>query len=794
MRKSAMRLATLRRIARRNRGGINRRGRADVRLVSSSASKGFIVKRKQSSIQTQIVNNTRALSTHAEAKAEEAQQEGVSGPSYGTQAILETFASCKAQGRPAFVAYTTIGYPTEKETLDVMHGLVKGGADIIELGVPFTDPLADGPTIQTSNQVALDNGIISIDQCLSVVKKARAEGITVPLVLMGYYNPFLMYGEQRLMEAVREAGADGFIVVDLPPEEAASFKRSASSEGLSYIPLIAPTTTEDRVRVLLSHADSFVYAVALTGVTGARKSNDSNLPELLGRIKKYSDLPVAAGFGVSSHAQFQDAGAQCDGVIVGSAIINEIKESPQGQIRPHLSSFCAELTGRDLEEIAKTSAADRAAPPVGAADSKRPAEKEGRKAEEEEEGISALGEAKHRFGEFGGRYVPETLMEPLEELERVYAAVQHDEKFIKECEEFYAYIGRPTPLHLADRLTEHAGGANIWLKREDLNHTGAHKINNAICQALLAKRLGKKRIIAETGAGQHGVATATACAKLKMECIVYMGAADVERQALNVFRMEMLGAKVIAVESGSRTLKDAINEAMRDWVTNIRTTHYLVGSAIGPYPFPTIVRDFQSIIGRESRAQMLEKAGKLPDAVIACVGGGSNAIGMFYPFKDDEDVQLIGVEAAGDGIDTNQHSATLSKGVPGVLHGTRTYLLQEQTGQITGTHSISAGLDYPGVGPEHADMKFTGRAQYKPVDDRQALLGFKATTMHEGIIPALETAHALYQAIEEAKTMGEGKDILVCLSGRGDKDINTIRKSLPKFGCKLNVRMIPDQN
>eukprot|EP00466_Bigelowiella_natans_P018523 jgi/Bigna1/55941/estExt_Genewise1Plus.C_760025 len=649
-----------------------------------------------------------------------------------------------------------------------MHGLVKGGADIIELGVPFTDPLADGPTIQTSNQVALDNGIISIDQCLSVVKKARAEGITVPLVLMGYYNPFLMYGEQRLMEAVREAGADGFIVVDLPPEEAASFKRSASSEGLSYIPLIAPTTTEDRVRVLLSHADSFVYAVALTGVTEARRPLPGEWRQLGSRVRERErERERGRGYITECYKNINTFHQTHPGRILSFPLF---KGPPWG--------------------------GDRAAPPVGAADSKRPAEKEGRKAEEEEEGISALGEAKHRFGEFGGRYVPETLMEPLEELERVYAAVQHDEKFIKECEEFYAYIGRPTPLHLADRLTEHAGGANIWLKREDLNHTGAHKINNAICQALLAKRLGKKRIIAETGAGQHGVATATACAKLKMECIVYMGAADVERQALNVFRMEMLaGAKVIAVESGSRTLKDAINEAMRDWVvTNIRTTHYLVGSAIGPYPFPTIVRDFQSIIGRESRAQMLEKAGKLPDAVIACVGGGSNAIGMFYPFKDDEDVQLIGVEAAGDGIDTNQHSATLSKGVPGVLHGTRTYLLQEQTGQITGTHSISAGLDYPGVGPEHADMKFTGRAQYKPVDDRQALLGFKATTMHEGIIPALETAHALYQAIEEAKTMGEGKDILVCLSGRGDKDINTIRKSLPKFGCKLNVRMIPDQN
>eukprot|EP00468_Gymnochlora_sp_CCMP2014_P007259 CAMPEP_0167754236 /NCGR_PEP_ID=MMETSP0110_2-20121227/8155_1 /TAXON_ID=629695 /ORGANISM="Gymnochlora sp., Strain CCMP2014" /LENGTH=708 /DNA_ID=CAMNT_0007640087 /DNA_START=269 /DNA_END=2395 /DNA_ORIENTATION=+ len=699
----------------------------------------------------------------------------------GAQEILNTFARCKSEGRPAFVAYTTIGYPTPEKTLDVIVALEKGGADVIELGVPFTDPLADGPTIQRSNQIALNNGVTSMDQCLDIIRQAREKGVRVPLVLMGYYNPFLMYGEEHLMKNVRAAGANGFIVVDLPPEEAATFKAAASTEGLSYIPLIAPTTTDDRVKHLLHHADSFVYAVSVTGVTGARKTNASSLPELLARIKKHSDLPVAVGFGVSSPEQFEDAGSQCDGVIVGSEVINQIAKAPNGNIDDHLSKFCSHLTGRSLEEISELKAKylDSAVETVYDEKSKNEPE--------------AVDDAKYRFGSFGGRYVPETLMEPLDELEMVYEQVKDDPEFIAECQSFYSYIGRPTPLHLADRLTEHAGGAKIWFKREDLNHTGAHKINNAICQALLAKRLGKKRIIAETGAGQHGVATATACAKLQMECIVYMGAADVERQALNVFRMEMLGAKVVAVDSGSRTLKDAINEAMRDWVTNIRTTHYLVGSAIGPHPFPEIVRDFQSIIGRESREQMLEKAGKLPDAVLACVGGGSNAIGMFHPFKDDEGVRLIGVEAAGDGVDSGNHSATLAMGTPGVLHGTKTYLLQETTGQITATHSISAGLDYPGVGPEHAHFKFSGRAEYKPVDDRQALLGFKACTMQEGIIPALETAHAMYQAIEEAKEMGPDEDVLVCVSGRGDKDIGTIRKALPKFGCKLNVRTIPDQ-
>jgi len=700
--------------------------------------------------------------------------------STGTEQILQRFKACKDQGRPAFVAYTTIGYPNKEESLDVIVALEKGGADVIELGVPFTDPLADGPTIQRSNQLALDGGMRSLDQCLDVVREARKMGVQVPLVLMGYYNPFLMYGERKLMKTCREAGVNGFIVVDLPPEEAASFKASASSEGLSYIPLIAPTTTDDRVEHLLSHADSFVYAVSVSGVTGARKQNNANLGPLLARIKKFSNLPVAVGFGVSSREQFEDAGSKCDGVIVGSEIINQVTKAPKGGIQAHLKTFCEELTGRQAMQVDPSTSTQTLATAPKTEDSTP---------------ISNLGvEAKYRFGEFGGRYVPETLMEPLEELEELYYSVKDDPTFKAECEYYYDYIGRPTPLTLANRLTEHAGGAKIWLKREDLNHTGAHKINNGIFQALLAKRLGKKRIIAETGAGQHGVATATACAKLDLECIVYMGAADVERQALNVFRMEMLGAKVVAVDSGSRTLKDAINEAMRDWVTNIKTTHYLVGSAIGPHPFPEIVRDFQSIIGREAREQMLQKAGKLPDMVVACVGGGSNAIGMFHPFVGDESVRLVGTEAAGDGVDTDRHSATLAMGTPGVLHGTRTYLLQEtQTGQITSTHSISAGLDYPGVGPEHANLKFTGRAEYKPVNDREALLGFKAITMQEGIIPALETAHAIYQAVEEAKQMSPDEDVLVCLSGRGDKDIGTIRKSLPKFGCKLNVREIPNQ-
>jgi len=384
-----------------------------------------------------------------------------------------------------------------------------------------------------------------------------------------------------------------------------------------------------------------------------------------------------------------------------------------------------------------------------------------------------------RFGDFGGRYIPETLAKAHDDLMRIYVEASQDESFLKECREFARdYVGRPTPLYFAKRLTEKMGGARIWLKREDLCHTGAHKVNNAIPQALLAKRIGKKRIIAETGAGQHGVATATACALLGLDCTVYMGEEDMERQSLNVFRMRMLGTTVKGVTSGSKTLKDAINEAMRDWVTNVRTTHYIIGSAIGPHPFPTIVRDFQSIIGKETKEQMLRQAGKLPDCVCACVGGGSNAIGMFHPFKDDLSVKILGVEAAGSGKKSGKHCITIGEGSPGVLHGTKTYLIQDKNGQILPTHSISAGLDYPGVGPEHAFFAETGRGEYISATDSEALEGIKLLSSTEGIIPALETAHAVYQACERAKTMGKDQDIVINISGRGDKDMESVAQAM----------------
>lgn len=379
------------------------------------------------------------------------------------------------------------------------------------------------------------------------------------------------------------------------------------------------------------------------------------------------------------------------------------------------------------------------------------------------------------FGPYGGIFAPETLMAALEQLNQEYESVKSDPDFLSEiANDLRDYVGRPTPLYLAERWSKELGGAKIYLKREDLNHTGAHKVNNTIGQALLAKRLGKTRIIAETGAGQHGVASATVAARLGLECVVYMGADDVVRQSPNVIRMKMLGATVVAVESGSRTLKDALNEAMRDWVTNVDNTFYIIGTVAGPHPYPAMVRDFQAVIGEEAREQILEKEGKLPDALIACVGGGSNAIGLFHKFLADEDVAIYGVEPAGHGLETGEHAAPLCKGTPGVLHGNRTYLMQDKNGQILGTHSISAGLDYPGVGPEHSWLKDIGRVNYVAVDDEEALQGFRDLTRMEGIIPALESSHAIAYATKLAPTMSPDQSIIINLSGRGDKDMNTI--------------------
>ncbi|PVH79471.1 tryptophan synthase [Cadophora sp. DSE1049] len=715
------------------------------------------------------------------------------------EGLKNKFAECKGEGRPALVTYVTAGYPTPEETVDVMLGMEAGGADVIELGIPFTDPIADGVTIQKANTQALKNGV-SVTSVLQMVRDARKKGLTVPVLFMGYYNPMLSYGEEKLLKDCREAGVNGFIVVDLPPEEAVTFRNFCTRGGLSYVPLIAPATSESRMKLLCKLADSFIYVVSRMGVTGATGTLNTGLPDLLKRVKEYSgNVPAAVGFGVSTREHFLSVAEIADGVVIGSQIIITLAESKAGEGAKNVEEYCAKVCGRRkavngslTREVGIVEAVNGAKEPSGDnvhvdAIIKEPS---GPNLVDQIEALNAKGPVDpasipQRFGEFGGQYVPESLMDCLSELEEGFNKIKDDPAFWEEYRSYYPWMGRPGHLHMAERLTEHAGGANIWLKREDLNHTGSHKINNALGQILLARRLGKTEIICETGAGQHGVATATVCAKFNMKCTVYMGAEDVRRQALNVFRIKLLGAQVVAVEAGSRTLRDAVNEAMRAWVVKLDTTHYILGSAIGPHPFPTIVRTFQSVIGNETKVQMQEKRGKLPDAVVACVGGGSNAVGMFYPFSNDPSVKLLGVEAGGDGIDTDRHSATLSGGSIGVLHGVRTYVLQDKNGQISDTHSVSAGLDYPGVGPELASWKDNERAKFIAATDAEAFIGFRLISQLEGIIPALETAHAIYAAIELAKTMEKGQDVVICLSGRGDKDVQSVADELPTLGPKI---------
>ena len=630
---------------------------------------------------------------------------------------------------------------------------------------------------------------------------------------MGYYNPLLSYGEERMLKDAKEAGVNGFIMVDLPPEEAVKFRNLCTKAGLSYVPLIAPATSEARMKLLCRIADSFIYVVSRMGVTGATGTLNVGLPQLLERVHQYSgNIPAAVGFGVSTREHFLSVASIAEGVVIGSQIVATLGNAAPGEGAKAVEEYCAQVSGRRGGKHNQTNGITRE---VGIVETMSAAQEpngvNGHPMVEVDKVITdadvpsepgladqldALNSTTNgltpnpsaipaRFGQFGGQYVPESLMDCLAELEAGFNDAVADPKFWEEYRSYYPYMSRPSSLHLAERLTSYAGGARIYLKREDLNHTGSHKINNAIGQILLARRLGKTRIIAETGAGQHGVATATVCAKFGMKCVVYMGAEDVRRQALNVFRMKLLGASVVAVEAGSRTLRDAVNEALRQWVTELETTHYIIGSAIGPHPFPTIVRTFQSVIGKEAKEQMMALTGKLPTAVVACVGGGSNAVGMFHPFSSDTSVKMLGVEAGGDGVDTARHSATLTGGSIGVLHGVRTYVLQDANGQISDTHSVSAGLDYPGVGPELSSWKDSARAKFIAATDAEALKGFRIMSETEGIIPALETAHAVWGAVELAKTMSKDETVVLCLSGRGDKDVQSVADELPRLGPEI---------
>ncbi|PPJ54183.1 hypothetical protein CBER1_01047 [Cercospora berteroae] len=754
------------------------------------------------------------------------------------EGIRQAFARAKSEGRAALVTYTTAGYPTIAETANILLGMEAGGADIIELGTPFTDPIADGPTIQTANTIALANGTTTTS-CLNIVKEARSKGLKAPVLLMGYYNPLLAYGEERMLQDAKAAGVNGFIMVDLPPEEAVRFRHHCKTYGLSYVPLIAPSTSDKRMKLLCSIADSFIYVVSRMGVTGATGALSTGLPQLVERVHQYSNgAPAAVGFGVSTREHFVEVGQVSEGVVIGSQIITTIKNAPTGQGAKAVEEYCHKITqrrnprvspeatnGHSISTAANTNGdgsgwikqTNAEAPKeISTADpTKQPASESNpsngtvhvdgviKDSDTKGPGLADQLEALNtevkdpelipsRFGQFGGQYVPESLMDCLRELEQGFSDAINDPEFWKEFRSYYPYMSRPSSLHKSERLTERVReesqpghGANIYLKREDLNHTGSHKINNAVGQILIARRLGKTEIIAETGAGQHGVATATVCARFGMKCTVYMGAEDVRRQALNVFRMKLLGASVVAVEAGSRTLRDAVNEALRKWVEKLDTTHYIIGSAIGPHPFPTMVRTFQSVIGNETKEQMQELTGRLPDAVVACVGGGSNATGMFYPFSNDPSVKLLGVEAGGDGVETKKHSATLTGGKPGVLHGVRTYILQNDEGQIDETHSVSAGLDYPGVGPELSGWKDSERAKFIAATDTEAFIGFKVLSELEGIIPALETSHAVFGAIQLAKTMKDDQNIVICLSGRGDKDVQSVAEELPRIGPQM---------
>jgi len=713
-----------------------------------------------------------------------------------SERLAARFAACKAESRTAFVAFITAGFPTKGDTVSALLELERNGADVLELGVPFSDPMADGPVIEAASGVALRNGV-KFSDCLGFVAEARKQGLKAPIVLMGYLNTFLAPGVDDMCVRCSDAGVDGFIIVDLPVEEAwRSLAPACARNNLSLVPLVAPTSSLDRIEICVELAlhpiPAFIYVVSLLGVTGARGTEETDVKKgrtdeckaLVERVraaakKQGAEVPVIVGFGISQRSDVEAFGAFADGCVVGSKVVSELEKggvSAAGRI-------VRELSGGPMQRANANGACE---PPV---------KRQKLAAKERGDGTELW-----TFGTtgMGGRYIPETLMVAHEELAAAWEKWKNDEGFKAELKRLRAdFIGGPTPLYHAKRLTAHCGGAQIWFKREELAHTGAHKINNAVGQALLAIKLGKKRIIAETGAGQHGVATAAACALLGLDCIVYMGAVDCERQKLNVFRMQELGATVVPAQSGSRTLKDAINEALRDWVTNIRTTHYIIGSAIGPHPFPSLVRDLQSVIGNEARAQMLNQTsgelghptfingpGRLPDVVVACVGGGSNAIGMFTAFLQDKDVRIVGVEAGGehgpvlpDGQPTLKHSATLTAGRPGVLHGTRTYLLQDTDGQVQQTHSISAGLDYPGVGPQHAALKDSGRVDYVFATDSQALDAMRLVSRKEGIVPALEPSHAVSAAMDLAKGMSEDKIVLLNLCGRGDKDMLHVAKA-----------------
>ncbi len=680
--------------------------------------------------------------------------------SHDVESLRKVFGKGKV-----LINYLTAGYPTLTASYDNLFKLTALGTDVIEIGVPFSDPTADGPTIQRANQIALENGV-TLEWILELVERARDNGLQVPILLMGYYNVFFNYGLENLIVKSREIGINGFIIVDLPPDLNLDYYHWCQREQRALITLIARNTPEMRIKTLVNYASGFIYCLATNGVTGSRDKLDPELHAFVDQVRRLTHLPIAVGFGISSPEQAQEVWSFADGLIMGSSIINNLD-----QITSFLEPFNAVKVKLSVNPKTKISGPEKSGTIRRDMSGGGTGDRMGHMMEDR------TGESDELLG-LDNSYLPEILVSLHQEVARNFQDFWDKPCFQQEYGDLLAnYVGRPTPLYLAKNLSAENGGAQIWLKREDLNHTGSHKINNALGQALLAKKMGKTKVIAETGAGQHGIATATACSLLGLKCDIYMGAADVQRQAKNVEKIRLLGANLISVERGSKTLRDAINAALQDWVSSLETTYYLIGSAIGAAPYPEMVRKFQSVIGSETREQFRRQfpnePNKLPDYLIACVGGGSNAIGFFSEFIQDSQVKLVGVEAGGNGI---QNSASIGSGTLGILHGTKTYLIQDENGQIKKTHSISAGLDYPGIGPDHTKLYQSRRATYVSINDQEAVSAFRQLTRLEGIIPALESSHAIAYALKLGKTLESNQQIIVNLSGRGEKDIDLVNR------------------
>lgn len=631
---------------------------------------------------------------------------------------------------------------------------------------------------------------------------------------MGYYNTFFRYGEQNLLGDCQRVGVSGFIIVDLPPEESATFRSNCRRHGLSNIPLVAPITSDARLQILCSEADSFIYVVSRMGVTGASRKLNPEIPKLLQRVRRFSaNVPLAVGFGVSTREHFVQLQGLVDGIVIGSQIIITLRSALPGQAANDVEEYCATVTGRRLTRRGSCSSEESFGPPTPQTPPELAVTTRRFSVSIHNMGTdpvtSAINRLKETFGEdktvtttqiafsnpfassiqqsplkFGGRYAPELLMDYLTDLECNLTRIKNDATFWKEYRNYSPLVGRPTPLYHATRLSQKCGGASIYLKREDLCYTGSYKIRNAVGQILLARKLEKTRIIAETGSGSHGLAIASICARFGLDCVVYMGAKDVVRQALNAERIQSFGAKLVVVKSGAGTKRDAMNEALRDWISNLDSTYYATGSACGPSPVPTVVQMFNSSIGEETKEQMKQQTGRLPSAVLASVGTGANAVGMFSSFLNNNNVDLIGVEAGGNGHEL--HSARLSSGSVGVLHGAKTYVLQDENGQISDTFSIAAGLDYAGVCPDLATWKDEGRATFMSATDTQALDAFRVLRDEEEILASLESAHAVSVAVRLAKDMRKDQSIVVCISGSGEKDIAIVAEHFPRLRKSLS--------